>query len=111
MILGPILFKLNSIQFQLKNFIILNCFFGNLTLFLAVGLSEAEIAANAFIFVLAGYETIRTGLAMLLYCLASNPECQHKVMEEIDSILGDKVNLPLSIQILPCMGFGNENGY
>ena len=55
------------------------------------GLTENEIHANALIFFLAGFDTTMKGLTYIIYNLARNPECQQKLIEEIDSIVGDRV--------------------
>ena len=68
---------------------------GYLITLLVLGLTETEVIAQAFVVFLGGFESTRTSIAMLLYCLANNLECQQKLIEEIDSILEDKVNSPL----------------
>jgi len=50
-----------------------------------VNLSEDEIVAHEFIFILAGYETTAAALEFTTYLLAKNPSCQEKLQEEIDS--------------------------
>ncbi|KAG7244445.1 hypothetical protein INR49_030097 [Caranx melampygus] len=47
-------------------------------------MSEDEIVGQAFVFLLAGYETSSNTLAFTCYLLAIHPECQHKVQEEVD---------------------------
>ena len=46
-------------------------------------LTELDILATSFIFFLAGYETTANLLSHLTYCLAIYPECQQKLLEEI----------------------------
>ncbi|XP_786226.3 cytochrome P450 3A56 [Strongylocentrotus purpuratus] len=48
-------------------------------------LTKDEIYGQAIIFFLAGYETINTTLGFLTYSLATNPEVQDKLIEEIDN--------------------------
>uniref|UniRef100_A0A8C8RHD7 Hydroperoxy icosatetraenoate dehydratase n=1 Tax=Pelusios castaneus TaxID=367368 RepID=A0A8C8RHD7_9SAUR len=45
-------------------------------------LSEDEIVAQAFIFLIAGYETTTSALSFATYLLATNPECQEKLLQE-----------------------------
>ncbi|XP_070183312.1 cytochrome P450 3A6-like [Littorina saxatilis] len=52
------------------------------------GLTADEIHANAFLFLLAGYETVATVTSFTFFLLAVNPECQKKAQEEVDKILG-----------------------
>ncbi|XP_037539369.1 thromboxane-A synthase isoform X2 [Nematolebias whitei] len=47
-------------------------------------ITEDEIVGQAFIFLLAGYDTSRNTLSFTCYLLALHPECQHKVQEEVD---------------------------
>ncbi|XP_020607814.1 cytochrome P450 3A41-like [Orbicella faveolata] len=53
-------------------------------------LSDDEVLAQSFTFILAGYETTSNALAYTTYCLALNPEVQEKLIEEIDEAVGDK---------------------
>lgn len=50
-------------------------------------MSLNEIAAQAFVFFAAGFETSSTTLSYCLYELAKNPEIQQRVHDEIDQIL------------------------
>lgn len=54
-------------------------------------LSDIEIIANCFTFLLAGYETTSTALGYTAYLLAKNPEAQRKLQEEIDRKLSGGV--------------------
>ncbi|CAN9498748.1 unnamed protein product [Ophioblennius macclurei] len=47
-------------------------------------MTEDEIVGQAFVFLLAGYETSSNALALTCYLLALHPECQRKVQEEVD---------------------------
>lgn len=47
-------------------------------------MTEDEIVGQAFIFLLAGYETSSNTLAFTCYLLAIHPECHRKVQEEVD---------------------------
>ncbi|KAK2841991.1 hypothetical protein Q5P01_012191 [Channa striata] len=47
-------------------------------------MTEDEIVGQAFVFLLAGYETSSNTLAFTCYLLATHPECQRKVQQEVD---------------------------
>ncbi|XP_020495450.2 thromboxane-A synthase [Labrus bergylta] len=47
-------------------------------------ITEDEIVGQAFVFLLAGYETSSNTLAFTCYLLALHPECQSRVQEEVD---------------------------
>lgn len=51
------------------------------------GLKSEEIEANSLTFFIAGYDTTANTLSFACYCLATNPEIQDKVFEEIDTVL------------------------
>ncbi|XP_053317321.1 cytochrome P450 3A9-like [Spea bombifrons] len=53
-------------------------------------LTDAEIMAQSIIFILAGYETTSLSLSYLFYNLATHPDVQQKLQEEIDSLLPNK---------------------
>ncbi|XP_035228707.1 cytochrome P450 3A31-like isoform X1 [Stegodyphus dumicola] len=46
-------------------------------------LTDDEIIANAYVFVLAGYETTATALAFTFYLLVKHPEIQEKLYQEV----------------------------
>ncbi|XP_060540056.1 cytochrome P450 3A9-like [Pantherophis guttatus] len=54
------------------------------------GLSDKEILAQAFIFVFAGYEPTSNSLGYMAYNLATHPDVQQKLQEEIDTVLPNK---------------------
>ena len=47
------------------------------------GLEKGEIIADSVGFILAGYETTSTTLAFATYLLATNPEAQERLANEI----------------------------
>lgn len=47
-------------------------------------MTEDEIVGQAFVFLLAGYETSSNTLAFTCYLLALHPDCQHKIHKEVD---------------------------
>ncbi|XP_058130755.1 probable cytochrome P450 6a14 [Anopheles ziemanni] len=54
-----------------------------------VGMTQNELAAQVFIFFLAGFETSSTTMNFCLYELAKNPEIQDRLREEIDRAIED----------------------
>lgn len=57
-------------------------------------LSEEEIVANSVLFFLAGYETTGSTLSYCLYELATNPNIQEKLYQEVKSVIdsGETLN-------------------
>ncbi|KAH0616998.1 hypothetical protein JD844_028543 [Phrynosoma platyrhinos] len=47
-------------------------------------LSDDEIAGQASLFLIAGYETTNSTLSFATYLLATNPNCQEKLLQEVD---------------------------
>uniref|UniRef100_F7B7M2 Thromboxane-A synthase n=1 Tax=Ornithorhynchus anatinus TaxID=9258 RepID=F7B7M2_ORNAN len=54
------------------------------------GLSDTGILAQAVAFVFAGYETTSSALSFISYNLATHPDVQQKLQEEIDKVLPNK---------------------
>lgn len=50
-------------------------------------LTNTEILAQAILFLVAGSETTATTLAWITHNLALNPDCQNKLIEEVDTVL------------------------
>lgn len=47
-------------------------------------LTVDEIVGQAFLFLIAGYEIITNTLSFATYLLATNPDCQEKLLTEVD---------------------------
>lgn len=56
------------------------------------GLTKLEVLAQSVIFMEAGYETTGNLMHFALYHVASLPEVQERLREEIDSVVGDSVS-------------------
>ena len=54
-------------------------------------MSDLEIVAQSVIFIFAGYETTSSALSFALYLLATHPDVQKKLQDEIDAALPNKV--------------------
>uniref|UniRef100_A0A6I8PP63 Thromboxane-A synthase n=1 Tax=Ornithorhynchus anatinus TaxID=9258 RepID=A0A6I8PP63_ORNAN len=57
-----------------------------------VKMTDMEISTQAIIFIFAGFETTSSTLNFVSYNLATHPEVQKKLQEEIDSILPNKAS-------------------
>ena len=57
-------------------------------------LSDADVLAQSVIFLVAGYETSSNTLGFICYHLATNPDVQEKLQEEIDSVWDDESKMP-----------------
>uniref|UniRef100_A0A8C0WFJ2 unspecific monooxygenase n=1 Tax=Castor canadensis TaxID=51338 RepID=A0A8C0WFJ2_CASCN len=53
-------------------------------------LSDLEIVAQSIIFIFAGYETTSSALSFVTYLLATHPDVQKKLQEEIDVVFPNK---------------------
>ncbi|XP_020833439.1 cytochrome P450 3A24-like [Phascolarctos cinereus] len=53
-------------------------------------LSDEEILAQSILFIFAGYETTSSVLSFFFYNLATHPEIQQKLQEEIDAVFPSK---------------------
>ncbi|ALC40934.1 Cyp6u1 [Drosophila busckii] len=56
---------------------------------LSKGLTIEQMAAQAFVFFVAGFETSSSTMGFCLYELALQPDVQQKLREEIETVLGD----------------------
>ncbi|KAG3259975.1 cytochrome P450 3A21-like [Ictidomys tridecemlineatus] len=61
-------------------------------------LSDLELVAQSIIFIFAGYETTSSALSFILYELATHPDAQTKLQQEIDAALPNKFLLNGVIQ-------------
>lgn len=57
-------------------------------------LKDEEVVVQSMLFLLAGYETSSITLSMLCYHLATNPEIQTRLQQEIDEIWTDGDKMP-----------------
>ncbi|CAF4117266.1 unnamed protein product, partial [Rotaria sordida] len=57
-------------------------------------LTYDEIIGNIFLFLVAGTETTSTTLAFCTYVLATHPDVQQKLQDEIDANVDDSAQLP-----------------
>ena len=53
-------------------------------------LSDKQLRDDLMTMLIAGHETTAAVLTWTLFALMSNPEVERKMLEEIDSVLGDK---------------------
>lgn len=60
----------------------------------SMNISDFEIAAQAMIFFLAGFETVSSTLSFTVYELAINPEIQDKLIEEIHAVYEENQGKP-----------------
>ncbi|CAL1286963.1 unnamed protein product [Larinioides sclopetarius] len=67
---------------------------------IVAGLSDEEIVANAYLFILGGYESTATSLAYTFYLLVTHPEIQEKLYQEIKKAEDDRYIAVQSLQYL-----------
>ena len=56
-------------------------------------MSEDELVAQCILFFLVGYGTTAATLTFMAYSLAVNPECQQKLIAEVDEIFEKEVTI------------------
>lgn len=49
-------------------------------------LTQAEMESQAFVFFIAGFDTVSSAISFTVYELATNPDVQQKLREEIDQV-------------------------
>lgn len=49
-------------------------------------MSDDELIAQCIIFFTVGYETTASVMSFMAYSLALNPECQEKLIKEVDEV-------------------------
>jgi cytochrome P450 len=57
------------------------------------GLSPMEVKSDSYIFLFAGHETTASQLMWTLYLLATHPEIQEKLYQEVNHVCGDREQL------------------
>lgn len=60
--------------------------------FFLLALSDLEMAAQTVIFIFGGYDATSTSISFIMYELATNPDVQKKLQDEIDRTLPNKVS-------------------
>ena len=63
--------------------------------------------SQAVIFFLSGYDTTASMLAFLAYNLALNPDCQERLIREIDDVVNDSVSSTYCLQNGQCSFTGD----
>lgn len=56
-------------------------------------LNDEALASHVTVFLLAGFDTTANAMALTAYLLALNPECQDKLLQEIDEQLEKHVSM------------------
>ncbi|MDI3422646.1 cytochrome P450 [Streptomyces luteolus] len=64
-------------------------------------LSAEAVRDQVLVFMLAGHETTATALAFALHLLATHPEAQRKVRDEVDAVLGGRAAGADDVESLP----------
>ena len=57
-------------------------------------LTDMEVIAQSFVFLIAGYETSSNTLGLTSHHIATHPEVQEKLQQEIDSVWTDGEQVP-----------------
>ena len=59
-----------------------------------LGITRTEIVGNSMIMMIGGYETTATTMTILAYCIATEPEVQEKLYQEIVETTEKYVSCP-----------------
>lgn len=73
-------------------------------------LTEDEIVGQAFIFLIAGYEIITNTLSFATYLLATNPDCQDKLLREVDLFMEKHVSMCVHVSATARGTLGSRKG-
>ncbi|PNW81401.1 hypothetical protein CHLRE_07g354400v5 [Chlamydomonas reinhardtii] len=57
-------------------------------------LTDEQVAGQVQLFILAGYETTANALAFAVYCIATHPEVESRLLHEVDDVLPGSDQLP-----------------
>lgn len=63
-------------------------------------LTDDELIDQCLMFIMTGYEATSAALTSIAYCLATNPECQERLLSEVDLVNVDEVDFD-TLQTLP----------
>lgn len=66
-------------------------------------LTDDEVVANAYMFVLAGYETTANAIAFTSYTLARYPQWQELCVEELRAVTGGQAQTNLTYEQVSCL--------
>lgn len=72
-----------------------------------MSLTEEEMAAQAFVFIMAGSEPTATTMSFCLYELSQNPEVQARLHKELDDLLDISYDSVKGCQYLDMVVNGN----
>lgn len=68
-------------------------------------MTDEDVTAQAFIFFLAGFDTVSTAMCFTVYELALNPDIQQRLYSEINDALGENPNAEVTYETLHKMKY------